>query len=51
MRKYYTNISKYKIENNENINKIVKLSTCSYLNTKTRPTDQRYYIIASLNLI
>ena len=31
---YYKNISKFKIENNENINKIVKLSTCSYLNTK-----------------
>ena len=49
--KYYKNISKYKIEYNENINKIVKLSTCSYLNAKTRPTDQRYYIIASLNPI
>ena len=48
---YYKNVSKYKIEIGENINKIVKLSTCSYLNTKTRPTDQRYYIVASLNLI
>lgn len=48
---YYKNASKYKIENNENINKIVKLSTCSYINAKTRPTDQRYYIIASLVLI
>ena len=45
---YYKNASKYKIENNENINKIVKLSTCSYINAKTSPTDQRYYIIASL---
>lgn len=49
--KYYEKTSKYYIENNDNINKIVKLSTCSYINAKTRPTDQRYYIIASLNLI
>ena len=49
--KYYEKASKYHIENNENINKIVKLSTCSYINAKTRPTDQRYYIIASLNQI
>lgn len=48
---YYKNVSKYKIENDENINKIVKLSTCSYINARTRPTDQRYYIIASLNSI
>lgn len=46
--KYYEKASKYYIENNDNINKIVKLSTCSYINAKTRPTDQRYYIIASL---
>lgn len=46
--KYYEKTSKYYIENNDNINKIVKLSTCSYINAKTRPTDQRYYIIASL---
>lgn len=49
--KYYEKTSKYHIENNENINKIIKLSTCSYINAKTRPTDQRYYIIASLNQI
>ena len=49
--KYYEKTSKYYIENNDNINKIVKLSTCSYINAKTRPTDQRYYIIASLNQI
>ena len=48
---YYKKVSKYKIENDENINKIVKLSTCSYINARTRPTDQRYYIIASLNSI
>lgn len=49
--KYYEKTSKYYIENNDNINRIVKLSTCSYINAKTRPTDQRYYIIASLNQI
>lgn len=48
---YYKNVSKYKIKNDENINKIVKLSTCSYINERTRPTDQRYFIIASLNSI
>lgn len=45
---YYKEASKYHIGNSENINKIVKLSTCSYINTKTRPTDQRYYIVANL---
>ena len=49
--KYYKKASKYNIQNDENINKIVKLSTCSYINAKTRPTDQRYYIIAYLNII
>lgn len=46
--KYYEKVSKFYIENNDNINKIVKLSTCSYINAKTRPTDQRYYIIANI---
>lgn len=45
---YYKKVSKHHIENDEKINKIVKLSTCSYINAKTRPTDQRYYIIANL---
>lgn len=45
---YYKKVSKYHIENNDKINKIVKLSTCSYINAKTTPTDQRYYIIANL---
>lgn len=48
---YYKNSSKYQIENNENINKIVKLSTCSYINAKTTPTDQRYFIIANITPI
>lgn len=43
---YYKKASAYKIENIDNIAKIIKLSTCSYINTKTTPTDQRYYIIA-----
>lgn len=46
--KYYRKTSKYSIENIDNITKIIKLSTCSYINTKVRPTNQRYYIIASL---
>lgn len=48
---YYKNASKYTIDSNYNINKIVKLTTCSYLNQKERPTEQRYYIIANLNQI
>lgn len=35
-----------KIENNAN--KIIKLTTCSYINAKTNPTDQRYYVIANM---
>lgn len=31
--------------------KIVKLSTCSYLNNTTTPTNQRYYIIAKLEKV
>ena len=31
--------------------KIVRLSTCSYLNNTTTPTDQRYYIIAKLEKV
>lgn len=45
---YYKNTSKHRIETTDNINKIIKLSTCSYLNTRKSPTDQRYYIIANL---
>lgn len=45
---YYKNISDDNIENVDNINKIIKLSTCSYINARTHPTNQRYYIIASL---
>lgn len=48
---YYKKTSKIKITNVEITDKIVKLSTCSYLNSSTRPTDQRYYIIATLNKI
>ncbi len=48
---YYKKASKYNLEISGNVNKIVKLSTCSYINAKTTPTDQRYYIIASLNQI
>lgn len=47
---YYNKASKYKVDNMKEIKKVVKLSTCSYLNAKTRPTNQRYYIIASLSV-
>lgn len=46
---YYKNKSKIKSEENiGEIKKIVKLSTCSYINNHTVPTDQRYYIIAKI---
>ena len=48
---YYKNASKHYIENIGEIKKIVKLSTCSYLNNHTVPTDQRYYIIAKLEKV
>lgn len=46
---YYKNKSKIKSEENiGEIKKIVKLSTCSYINNHTVPTNQRYYIIAKI---
>ena len=48
---YYQNASKFKVSNESKMEKIVKLSTCSYLNSKKRPTDQRYYIIANLEVL
>lgn len=45
---YYKKASKFPIENVDVSTKIVKLSTCSYINAKTTPTDQRYYVIASI---
>lgn len=45
---YYKKASKHYIENVDIPVKIIKLSTCSYINAKTTPTDQRYYIIASI---
>lgn len=48
---YYKKSSQIKVDNVEFTDKIVKLSTCSYINSRTRPTDQRYYIIATLNEI
>lgn len=46
---YYKNASSVKIDDIQDTGKILKLSTCSYINSKTHPTDQRYYIIAMLN--
>ena len=46
--KYYKSKSKIKIKYTDEINKIIKLSTCSYINARTHPTNQRYYIIANL---
>jgi sortase B len=48
---YYKKASKYYIDDIGEIKKIVKLSTCSYLNNRTTPTDQRYYIVAKLEKV
>ena len=48
---YYKKASKYSVDNVGEIKKIVKLSTCSYLNNHTTPTDQRYYIVAKLEKV
>ncbi len=45
---YYKKASRHCIEDIGIPEKIIKLSTCSYINAKTTPTDQRYYIIASI---
>lgn len=45
---YYKTASRNKVEFNEEVSKIVKLSTCSYENAKYRPTEQRYYIVANI---
>ena len=47
-KEYYKKTRQIKVDNVEFTDKIVKLSTCSYINSRTRPTDQRYYIIATL---
>ncbi len=48
---YYKSKSVYPVENINGIEKIVKLSTCSYINNKAIPTDQRYFLIAKLEIL
>lgn len=48
---YYKKSSNINIKVDKEISKIVKLSTCSYINARTSPTDQRYYIVAYLDTI
>lgn len=45
---YYKSKSNIDIENIDDTGKIIKLSTCSYINAKTTPTDQRYYVVAMM---
>lgn len=45
---YYKTKSNIDTENIEDTGKIIKLSTCSYINAKTIPTDQRYYVVAMM---
>lgn len=45
---YYKKSSKFSVDDTGKIDKIIKLSTCSYTNSHTIPTDQRYYIIGKL---
>ena len=49
--KYYKNQGPSSENSKEDINKIVKLTTCSYLNVKKYPTDQRYYVIGKIREI
>jgi len=46
---YYKNASTHPTENMNNISKIIKLSTCSYINAKESPTEQRCYVIAEIS--
>lgn len=49
---YYKNASIYSAEENiGEIKKIIKLSTCSYLNNHTTPTDKRLFIVAKIEII
>ena len=48
---YYKKSSVFSVKDIGEIEKIIKLSTCSYLNNHTMPTDQRYYIIAKLEKV
>lgn len=48
---YYKNKSYFDINNIGKIKKIIKLSTCSYINNHTVPTNQRYYLVAKLEEI
>ncbi len=48
---YYKKKSKHSTSDVGKIEKILKLSTCSYLNNHTIPTNQRYYIVAKLEKI
>ena len=48
---YYKKSSKVNVNNVDITNKIIEVSTCSYINSRTRPTNQRYYIVATLNEI
>ena len=48
---YYKKKSKFAIKDVSEIEKIIKLSTCSYLNNHSTPTNQRYFIIAKLEKI
>ena len=48
--KYYKEKSVVKVEE-KNIENIVKLSTCSYINNHVKPTNHRYYIVAKIEKI
>lgn len=48
---YYKKASVYKTEDIGKIDKVIKLCTCSYLNTNRRPTNKRYYIVAKIEIL
>lgn len=48
---YYKSNSIYQDLDENNTDKIVRLMTCSYINARTNPTEERYYIIVSLKKV
>lgn len=48
---YYKKASEYNVGDIGNVERVVKLCTCSYLNTTMRPTNKRYFIIAKIEII
>lgn len=48
---YYKRQSKFQVEDVEKQKNILKLSTCSYINNKKTPTEQRYFLVSFLEKV